>query len=151
MYKKRFIKGNYRLKAYITVEASYIIAVVLFCTANLIIRAYKESARVKAGYITHTAALEASHLEEIYKKDNFNIEAVRNYALLRVGSFGGLDTGKFDIKLTKNKADAGFKAGSLKYDIEDKINNPEKFMREITVLEGVYEKYKDGAQEASEE
>ncbi|EHI55219.1 hypothetical protein HMPREF9333_01634 [Johnsonella ignava ATCC 51276] len=151
IYRKTYLKKTYRVNAYITIEASYVIAILLFCVATLIVRAYKESARIKAGYVTHTAALEASRIEEIYKKDNFDIEAVKNYACSRVGSIGGLDTGSFDIHNGKNNADAVFKAGAIEYYIEDSINDPERFMRKITVLEGVYEKYKDTVQERTEE
>lgn len=144
-------RSVYRLSASLTIEISYIMAITMFCIANLLLMAYREHARVLAGFVNHAAAEEASHIEEEYQKDEFAIGAIETYALQGISKVPALEGGGFEIGRDRKRAWSKFSAGSLASDIEYKISDPERFMRIITVLEAIYEKDKDGVQEEPEE
>ncbi|MDO4787873.1 MAG: hypothetical protein Q4A19_01780 [Johnsonella sp.] len=151
MRKKKGEKRRHRMRASFTIEISYIMAITMFCIANLILMAYRENARVLAGFVNHTAVEEASHIEEKYKKDEFAVGTIEAYALQGLRRVSALEGGSFEIGRDKKRAWSRFSAGELDSDIEYRISNPERFMRIITVLEAIYEKNKDGIQEEPEE
>lgn len=141
----------YRLKASFTIEASYVIAITMFCITNLILTAYKEHARVTSGFVNHTAAEAASCIEEKYRKEEFDIESIEEYVRYGLSGIRAVERGNLEVGRNKKIAWSKFSAGELHSDIEYKIHNPERFMRIISLLEGIYESNKDGIQEEPEE
>ena len=117
-----------KLKASFTIEATYVIGIIMIAIASLIIYVYKFHGRVIAEYITHYSVSKAAHLEKIYEEEN--IEKINSEANNYVENNFFSTNGSINIY-------------SENYNLKTSIYNPEGLMRMATILEGLQDKIKE--------
>lgn len=128
-----------RYRASITIEAAYVMAILLFAIAFALKFAYKQRDDTLQSLITHELLEEALHIEEEYTGSD--IAAIEGYGAERMYGMGGLSESLIEI----NKGTGSVEAISDSGDKEKKIKagsfDPENWMRMITsakeLLDGV--------------
>ena len=123
-----------RVGAYYTIEATYIMAILLFIVVFIISYAIKKRDEVLIGYATHEAAQWSSHIEETWDYDGDNDIDIEEYFEKRLSGIGARSDGVYHMD--KDAVAIGISdIGEIEITIKE--HNPEKFMRFTTLFEGL--------------
>ncbi len=136
-----------RLKASYTIEASYVLAITMFALASIIITAYKERSRIVMGFVTHTANEQLAYTDKKYAVDEYNKEKIEEEAVRYKNNISNLSSSVFDISLNNNKARTILKNSVERVEVAQESYNPEDFMRMSTLMENIYESFRNSVQE----
>ncbi len=130
-----------KLKASFTIEATYVIGIIMIAIASLIIYVYKFHGRVIAEYITHYSVSKAAHLEKIYEEEN--IEKINSEANNYVENIKIIGNSRLNVENNFFSTNGSINIYSENYNLKTSIYNPEGLMRMTTILEGLQDKIKE--------
>ena len=122
-----------------TVETTVVMAVVLFCTATVILYAYSLRDRTVCAYVTQEAALDAANIEEAWREDESNLDCVEDKASDQLDTINNL--AGCEVEASRNIFGAAAESrGKYNIGIDVDIYDPEEFMRRITLINGLFGK-----------
>ncbi len=131
-------RGNrFLVPASFTVEITCVMAFFLFGLVTVLGFVYRLHGRVIAEYITHYSSVRASHIEKIYEDDGLDIERVRNAANEHIQKIGILKESKVDVKRNLFQSTSETSIFGENFSVKKGVNDPENFMRMITIVEGI--------------
>lgn len=136
--KKETEKRNpFLVPASFTVEVACVMCLFLWGLVIVISFVYRLHGRVIAEYITHYSGIRAAHMEKIYEKDGFDMERINRVANEHMKKIGILNESMVEIKRGMFQSTSSTMIFDEEFRIRKGINDPENFMRMITIVEGV--------------
>lgn len=128
---------RFYVKASFVLEVSYVMAFFLFGLVTVIGFVYRLHGKVIAEYVVHYSSLRASHMETVYEKDGMDIERIYTAANEHIQKIGILQGSRVHVRRNVFDSISEVSASGEYFSIKKGINNPENFMRMITMIEGI--------------
>ena len=119
-----------RYKASITIEAAYVMAILLFAIVFALQFAYTQRDDTLQSMITHELLEEAVHIEEGYAGSD--IDTTISYGIDRMYGMGNLSGSEIEIKNSLGNVEAMSNSGSKEKSIKTDSFDPENWMRMVT-------------------
>lgn len=119
-----------RYKASITIEAAYVMAILLFAIVFALQFAYTQRDDTLQSMITHELLEEAVHIEEGYAGSD--IDTTISYGIDRMYGMGSLSGSEIEIKNSLGNVEAMSNSGSKEKSIKTDSFDPENWMRMVT-------------------
>lgn len=119
-----------RYKASITIEAAYVMAILLFAIVFALQFAYTQRDDTLQSMITHELLEEALHIEEDYAGSD--IDTTISYGIDRMYGMGSLSGSEIEIKNSLGNVEAMSNSGSKEKSIKTDSFDPENWMRMVT-------------------
>lgn len=119
-----------RYKASITIEAAYVMAILLFAIVFALQFAYTQRDDTLQSMITHELLEEALHIEEDYAGSD--IDTTISYGIDRMYGMGSLSGSEIEIKNSLGNVEAMSNSGSKEKSIKASGFDPENWMRMVT-------------------
>lgn len=119
-----------RYKASITIEAAYVMAILLFAIVFALQFAYTQRDDTLQSMITHELLEEALHIEEDYADSD--IDTTISYGTDRMYGMGSLSGSEIEIKNSLGNIEATSNSGSKEKSIKTGSFDPENWMRMVT-------------------
>ena len=119
-----------RYKASITIEAAYVMAILLFAIVFALQFAYTQRDDTLQSMITHELLEEAVHIEEDYAGSD--IDTTISYGTDRMYGMGSLSGSEIEIKNSLGNVEAMSNSGSKEKSIKTDSFDPENWMRMVT-------------------
>ncbi len=119
-----------RYKASITIEAAYVMAILLFAIVFALQFAYTQRDDTLQSMITHELLEEALYIEEDYAGDD--IDSIVAYGTDRMYGMGSLSGSAIEINKSLGSAEAVTNSKSKEKSIKAEGFDPETWMRMIT-------------------
>ena len=113
------------MKAEFSIEASYVMSIVILSLAIGIRYAYSLRGAAVAGYAVQEAAIDAAHMEEEWD-NGMRPEEVEANASLQLGLVNCPGSITVEKNLGRSRSEY---SGSGTFSVEVKVNNPEDFLR----------------------
>lgn len=141
-----------KLQASFSVEASYVFWIVFLAIAFVIRVAWDERNKALAGYVISEANEAAAHTEELFAAGGRDTEDISACAGNRTAGIPQLSSGGISIERNLFRSTSSLRAGPIDRSVQQRINNPEGWMRLTTVFEEMKERLgKDGKSESGSE
>ena len=119
-----------RCRASITIEAAYVMAILLFAIVFALQFAYTQRDDTLQSMITHELLEEAVHIEEGYAGSD--IDTTISYGTDRMYGMGNLSGSEIEIKNSLGNVEAMSNSGSKEKSIKTDSFDPENWMRMVT-------------------
>lgn len=119
-----------KYKASITIEAAYVMAILLFAIVFALQFAYTQRDDTLQSMITHELLEEAVHIEEGYAGSD--IDTTISYGIDRMYGMGSLSGSEIEIKNSLGNVEAMSNSGSKEKSIKTDSFDPENWMRMVT-------------------
>ena len=119
-----------RCRASITIEAAYVMAILLFAIVFALQFAYTQRDDTLQSMITHELLEEAVHIEEGYAGSD--IDTTISYGIDRMYGMGSLSGSEIEIKNSLGNVEAMSNSGSKEKSIKTDSFDPENWMRMVT-------------------
>ena len=143
---------NGKLNASFTIEGSYVFWIVLLAIAFVIRIAWNERNKALAGYVISEANEAASHTEELFDAGGRDTDDISAYIKKRIGDIPQLSSGGISVGKDLLKSTSSLNAGLIDKSVQQRINNPEDWMRLSTIFEEMNERQgKNGKSESGSE
>lgn len=129
-----------RLKASFTIEASYIIAIIMFTVSTGLICAFRMRDEVVSQFVTHAASVDGAYTEEEWIERESNLSNVNGRALRRLHAVGSLsnltvNTERSESNFFEQGKSTATLSGGKNTEITGMINDPEEYMRAKSILD----------------
>ena len=126
-----------------TIETTVVMVIVLISLSLVITYTDNERSRAAGAFINSEAALNAARIEEVWQEDTDEKKITATAEELEK-SVPKISSAEIDIKRGIGYY-AVSSSGSFGQEVKEKINNPEEFMRQVTVIKNIFgEEKEDG-------
>ena len=128
-----------RFRAGFSVEMSYLMAIIFFALACIILLSYKKRAFTAAGFTTHYMNLKLQGTKELYSGEE---DPPVSEAVCMVFGIGLLEGARISLRKEK-KIVSEMERGEIFLRIQTDLFAPERYLRMHSVAEDIYEGYKN--------
>lgn len=123
------------LSAYMTVEATFVMIIVLAAISVCILTAFRRRDVTVAGFVNEGAASDGAYSEEIWLVDEDCIGKAEENADMQLHAIKSLEGASENIKKESDSAQAALGGNAPQVNSSCRVNDVESYMREISLLE----------------